>query len=338
MEPSSNDPASADPTNDPTNDATNGPRADAGSAGRSAPPDLRDAPPPVVRGEPVEIRPGVFVIPDNRVPLVPNIGIVVGERAALVVDTGLGPGNGAHVLDHARRLAGDRPLYLTTTHFHPEHGFGAQAFKGAATIVYNRSQRDELRRKGTAYAGMFAGMSAQIAAALEGVEFVDPDVVYADHAEIDLGGHTAVLSSRGPAHTASDQTVLIDGRVLFTGDLVETRMFPILPYFPPFDTDVDGSGWIALLDRLLADEPEIVVPGHGEVAEAGLIGEVRGYLDHVRAETRRLRAGGASADDTAAAIDRDARVRWATWDNPEWIGFAARAFHHADPHGADSKG
>ncbi|MEU0935472.1 MBL fold metallo-hydrolase [Embleya sp. NPDC005971] len=311
--------------------------ADTGPAGGSAPPDVRDAPPPVVRGEPVELCAGVFVIPDNRVPLVPNIGIVVGERAALVIDTGLGPRNGARVLDRARRLAGDRPLYLTTTHFHPEHGFGAQAFKGAATIVYNRAQREELRRKGAGYTGMFAGLGPHVAAALEGVESVDPDMVYADEAEIDLGGHIAVLRASGPAHTGSDQTVLIDGRVLFTGDLVETRMFPILPYFPPFDTDVDGSGWIALLDRLLADEPEIVVPGHGEVADAGLIREVRGYLDHVRAETRRLRADGVSVDDAAARIDRDARARWATWDNPEWIGFAARAFWHADS-GVDAKG
>jgi hypothetical protein len=48
---------------------------------------------------------GVFVIPDNRVPLVPNVGFVVGDRAVLVIDTGLGPRNGAHVLDQARRLA-----------------------------------------------------------------------------------------------------------------------------------------------------------------------------------------------------------------------------------------
>ncbi len=116
-------------------------------------PDMQDAPTPVVRGEPVEVASGVFVIPDDRVPLVPNVGIVVGERAALVVDTGIGPRNGRYVLGQARRLAGDRPLYLTTTHFHPEHGFGAQAFRGAATIIYNRAQRDELRRKGGAYLG-----------------------------------------------------------------------------------------------------------------------------------------------------------------------------------------
>jgi hypothetical protein len=41
------------------------------------------------------------------------------------------------------------------------------------------------------------------------------------------------------------------------------------------------------------------------------------------------RAAGASEDEAAATIDKDARARWSAWDNPEWINFAARAFYHA---------
>jgi acetyl-CoA carboxylase biotin carboxylase subunit len=48
-----------------------------------------------------------------------------------------------------------RPSPGTITHFHPEHGFGAQAFKGNARITYNQAQRDELKAKGEAYLGMF---------------------------------------------------------------------------------------------------------------------------------------------------------------------------------------
>lgn len=292
-------------------------------------PDTSEAPAPVVSGDPVQVSDGVFVIPDRRVDLVPNIGIVVGERAALVIDTGMGPRNGAHVLEEARRLAGDRPLYLTITHFHPEHGFGAQAFKGAATIVYNRGQREELHRKGSAYIDMFRGLSPAVAAELEGVELVDPDLVHDGRAEIDLGGRTAVLRTVGPAHTASDQTVLIDDRVLFGGDLFETRIFPITPYFPPYDIDVDGRRWITVLDQLIALEAEIVVPGHGEVADTSLIRDVRDYLTYIRDEVERLRAGGASADEASATIDKAARDRWSTWEHPEWIGLAVQAFYAA---------
>lgn len=49
------------------------------------------------------------------------------------------------------------------------------------------------------------------------------------------------------------------------------------------------------------------------------------------AKPHTLRAGGASPDETAAAIDKDARDRWSAWANPEWISFAARAFYDASP-------
>ena len=287
------------------------------------------APPPVVCGEPAEVADGVLVIPDGRVPLVPNVGFVVGDHAVLVIDTGVGRRNGAHVLEHAKRLAAGRPVFLTTTHFHPEHGFGAQVFKGEATIIYNRPQRDELHRKGAAYIEMFKGLGPDIAGEIADVELTDPDVTYDGRAEIDLGGHRAVLQSWGPAHTAGDQTILVDGRVLFGGDLFETRMFPIVPYFPPADTDVDGSRWITVLDQLMALDPAVVVPGHGEVTDVSLIRDVRDYLDYVRSEAGRLRASGVPAADSAAAIEQGARVRWDNWANPEWIDYAARAFYQA---------
>src|SRR5271156_6513615 len=136
-------------------------------------------PAPIVNENAIkEIAAGVFVICDHRVPLVPNIGIILGSHTALVVDTGMGPANGKKVLDVAKRIAGQRPLVLTLTHFHPEHGFGAQVFKGASKIHYNRSQRDELKAKGEGYIGMFKTFGPHMAAALEGTELVDPDEVY----------------------------------------------------------------------------------------------------------------------------------------------------------------
>jgi glyoxylase-like metal-dependent hydrolase (beta-lactamase superfamily II) len=141
---------------------------------------MDDTPPPpnVDASALSEIAKGVFVISDRRVPLVPNIGIVLGDDSALVIDTGMGPANGAKVLEIAKDLAGSRPLTLTLTHFHPEHGFGAQAFKGAAKIIYNEAQRDELRRKGEAFLGMFRTFGPAVAAALEGTTIVEPDDVY----------------------------------------------------------------------------------------------------------------------------------------------------------------
>ncbi|MDQ2910976.1 MAG: MBL fold metallo-hydrolase [Actinomycetota bacterium] len=289
-------------------------------------------PPPVVADvAPDEIAPGVYVIPDGRVPLVPNIGIVVGDRAALVVDTGMGPNNGRRVLEKARALT-DRPLLLTLTHFHPEHGFGAQVFEREATIVYNREQAGELATKGQGYVEMFRGFGESVAEQLEGVELVAPHVAYEGHATIDLGGVVVELAHYGLAHTRGDQVVIVpESGVLFGGDLVETRLFPIFPWFPPQDADVSGSRWIAVLERLEALAPDIVVPGHGEIDGRELLTAARQYMLDVQARVREA-GPDRSPEELKAELEPQLRARYSDWDAPEWIGFAIECFH-AELHG-----
>lgn len=276
-----------------------------------------------------EIAPGVRVIPDRRVPLVPNIGIVEGDDAVLVVDVGMGPANGARVLEAARDRAAGRKLLVTTTHFHPEHGFGLQAFRGAAHSIYNRAQLDELHDKGAGYLEMFRTFGPAIAAALDGVELVDPDETYDGAAhELDLGGRTVRLLTWGRAHTRSDQVVFVpDERVLFAGDLVEERIFAIYPYFPPDDADVDGDLWIDVLSKLRALEPAVVVPGHGDVSGPDLLQTVQAYHELVGAKTQEAIAEGCDVDETVARIEPFVRDRYPDWEAPEWIGFAVRSFY-----------
>ena len=289
-----------------------------------------EPPAPIVNGKPMEIADGVFFVPDGRVPLVPNVGIVLGSDRAVVVDTAMGPANGARVRGFADELAGGRELVLTITHFHPEHGFGAQAFRDA-TIVYNRAQLDELHDKGGAYLEMFRTFGEAVAKQLEGVELVDPDETYDGGIHrIDLGGRTIELHDYGRAHTRGDQIVLLPSeRVLFTGDLVEERCFAIFPYFPPDDADVDGEKWIAALERLEALEPAIVVPGHGDVGGVELVTTVREYLVQLRDETLACAEAGVDVDAAVAKIDASMRALHPDWVQPEWIGFGVRHFYAA---------
>src|ERR1700674_110297 len=63
----------------------------------------------------------------------PNIGIVIGEQASFVIDTGLGPRNGALIGKEVAKISKTSKLYLATTHFHPEHAAGEAGFP-AGTI------------------------------------------------------------------------------------------------------------------------------------------------------------------------------------------------------------
>jgi len=230
----------------------------------------------------------------------------------------MGLANGAAVLDAARKLAAGRKL--TLTHFHPEHGFGAAPFQGVAEIIYNCAQATELASKGIPYLEMFRGMSPEISAVLDGTVLVAADSLYdGDRHVIDWGGRHVELLTWGAAHTLADQVVWLPQEwVLFTGDLAEERIFPIFPWFPPDDADIDARGWLTALDAMLALNPTIVVPGHGGLGNASI---VRGVSDYIRAVADAVRRGDSPDEITAQmqAVHPD-------WDAPEWISFAVRYF------------
>ncbi len=277
--------------------------------------------PPIVQPELVrEVAPGVMVIPDQYINLVPNVGIVIGTDAVLVIESGLGRENGQRVLQKAMEIAGSKSLLLTTTHFHPEHAFGNQAFKGHATILTNTTQADELREKGVTYLNMFRGLGPDVAKALEGVELVMPDETYQGEKIIDLGGKQVVLHELTGGHTRGDQIIFLPHeQVLFTGDLVENHSFPIFS-----DHDASPNRWIEEIAYMMHLSPVTVVPGHGELGKVELMQEFQYLLVFVREEVNRRIKGG----QTLEVIDKEAaqsiKGRYKDWGNDLWIPFEIR--------------
>src|SRR5580700_890083 len=92
----------------------------------------------------------------------PNIAIIVGSRATLVVDTGLGPANGTTIARVVAKLApGNQKLFLTTTHFHPEHAAGEAGFPKSTIVIRDSVQQQEMELHGKEMVDMFARRSAQ---------------------------------------------------------------------------------------------------------------------------------------------------------------------------------
>ena len=283
--------------------------------------------PAVEPGQAVEIARDVVVIPNHGVELVPNIGVIGGGHSVLVVDTGLGPRNAEKVLAFAAEHARGRRLYLTTTHFHPEHAFGAQVFAEQATYLVNSAQAADLVHKGPGYLEMFRGLGTPVARNLEDVELIAPDVVYDDGYELDLGGRVVRLGATGRAHSRGDQVVTVpDAGVLFTGDLVEAGQFAIFPWFPPYDTDVSGSRWIEVLRRLDAAGPDLVVPGHGDVSGRRILADVREYLELLRDESWRRRDSALPEETIAAELEALMIERHPEWEGRDWIAKGVGCF------------
>ena len=281
-------------------------------------------PPPLVQeNKTIKVSEHVYAIPDGRVNLVPNIGIIVGSRATLIVDAGMGPRNGQTVMRELAKVSKNTDLYFTTTHFHPEHMTGVQAFPANTIVIRPEAQQEEVDRKQPEFIHNFSQRTADLKALLQDVKPRPPDILFDHEAKLDLGGVTVRLVWLGPAHTRGDNNIfVVEDGVLFTGDVVINRFFPIFP-----DADASGKNWLSILDQLDEFHPRTIVPGHGEVGDASLISKERTYLKAVQSRVVELKAQGKSSEETAQLLLVEFRAKYPDWENPGWIADAAKRFY-----------
>ncbi len=263
-------------------------------------------PDPLVReGVTEKISEHVYVIPDGSVPLVPNIGIIVGSKGTFVVDTGLGARNGQAVLREADRVSRNGGLYLATTHVHPEHDLGAMAFPPTTRMIRSRDQEQEIADSGLETAQRFSGMSAINAELLKGAEFRKATLSFEREHTVDLGGARVRLMAVGPNHTRGDTAFYVepDG-VLFSGDVVMTA----LPSFGSPASTV--RHWLETLERFDNLRPARIVPSHGAMGDMEMIARYRTFLTTVLRRAAELKKEGKTLDDTVLTLQNELQDRY----------------------------
>ena len=234
----------------------------------------------------------------------PNIGIVVGNRATLVIDTGLGERNGATVVRVVQRLSKGPNLYLTTTHYHSEHTTGEQAFPPNTVLIRPTVQQQELNQRLPAHMARFREMSQQNKELLRDVKLRTPDILFDGEMKLDLGGVTARLFCLGPAHTQGDMLIFVEeDSVLIPGDIVESKLFPIMP------EEATMKGWLAVLDKLEPLKPRLIVPDHGELGDGSLIAKQRAMLQELQGRALELKRQGKSAEEAGKLLTAELHAK-----------------------------
>ena len=239
----------------------------------------------------------------------PNIGIVVGQRATLVVDTGLGPRNGAVVARTAAALSPPgHKLYLTTTHFHPEHASGQRGFPTGTIVIRPRVQQAELEADGPRFLALF-GRRPPMHALLEGVGVGPANVLFDRAYTLDLGGVHARLLYFGAAHTRGDEVIFVpEDSVLISGDVVQNHLSPNI-----ICETCSPRQWIAVLDRIAPLKPQHILPDHGALGGPELISDERAFLVDLQTRASSLEARGVPAAEASRQIEADFKTRYAGW-------------------------
>lgn len=284
---------------------------------------------PVVKeGTTVKVSEHVYVIPDQHVPMVPNVGIVVGSRATLVVDPGMGVRSGEVVLREIGKVSRNPELYIVNTHFHSEHTTGEAAFPADTKIIRATAQQQDVEEMGMKHVARFSSISPVIADVLKGITgFRTPAELFESEKTLDLGGVRVRLMKLGPGHTRGDTVIFVEeDRVLFSGDLAMKQLFPA------FATPQSASrSWLASLDQLDKLQAKVLVPAHRDITVPSTIEAYRGFLLALQARVGELKRQGKSSDDTAETLRAEFRAKYPDWDQPLRIHGAATAIYRELP-------
>lgn len=280
-----------------------------------------------------------------------NAGVVVGDDEALLVDTLWDLPLTRRLLEAVTERVGLPIRTVVNTHSDGDHVHGNQLLEGAE-IISTRAAAERVQEESPADMRRFkalgprlrrlGGLPLPVVGTLNpplvpqlplrplggyvermlepfdfrGVRSVRPTREFTGELSLTLGPRELRLIEVGPAHTVGDLIVHVpDARAVIAGDVVFVGSTPVMWAGPT-------ESWIAAIDRLLALEPEVVVPGHGPACGVGEVEELRDYLTWLEASGLEHLSAGDSVPDAARALLRSEGFRgspWACWDLPERI-------------------
>ena len=253
---------------------------------------------------------GVFayVQPDGSWGL-SNAGLVTDGDQSLLVDTLYDLPLTQQML---RQMADAAPAArhidtVVNTHANGDHCYGNELVADAR-ILASRSSAEEMNEvtpelmaamlKGADQMGEAGTFLKQAfgAYAFEGITLTPPNETFEGRMDLKVGDHRVELIEVGPAHTRGDVIIhLPDTRTIFTGDILFIDGTPIMWEGPV-------ANWIDACEKIVAMDPEVVVPGHGPLTDTRGALAVRDYLVYVRDEARKRYDAGLSAREAALDI------------------------------------
>ncbi|MFT3889804.1 MAG: MBL fold metallo-hydrolase [Arachnia sp.] len=219
---------------------------------------------------PVADRVFVATVDPHRV----NVGLVVGDDGALLVDTGNTAEQGAELRAAAEQHAGVPVTHVVLTHDHHDHVGGLDGVRAAGDPVTVIGH--------------------------ENVTSVELDRALVVAVSLNLGNQRVEIINFGDAHTNSDVVLFVPTTsTVFAGDLLEEGADPQV------DETTSLGNWPTYLDGILGATSAATrfVPGHGAVVDRDFAFIQRAELSMIYSQAEMLVQQGVQLEDAAAAAE-----------------------------------
>lgn len=233
-----------------------------------------------------------------------NAGTIAGPDHLLAIDSMAWPHHVKAFIEASRRATGKDFRRLLNTHHHGDHVYGNQYFPAAEIVshAYCRGQVAAMK------SGMVWPKTEGQADGNEVRQIVPPTVTMTDRLTYHYGDLQVEVIYLGPAHTWGDLVVYLpQHKILFAGDIA-------FHYVTPVAQSGHVSRWIEVVEKILAMDVDIIVPGHGPLGGKKELADMRDYLVTLRSEARKRYDAGVSPGHAAAEIDMG---KYELWARPE---------------------
>jgi glyoxylase-like metal-dependent hydrolase (beta-lactamase superfamily II) len=223
-----------------------------------------------------------------------NIGLILGDGEALVIDTRSTHVQALEILAHVRELTRTPVTVVVNTHGHFDHAYGNHVFR-PATIWGHERCVTFIERTGEARRPKIALEEPDLAADLEDVVIDPPDRTFAETATVELGGRSVELRFLGRGHTDHDIVINVPGTgVWWAGDLLEGGAIPFFGDGYPLDWPATATALAALVGD------GVVVPGHGDHAGRAFADQQATSFAALATLARRVHAGDLTLDEAVS--------------------------------------
>lgn len=241
-----------------------------------------------------EIAPRVYVKRDSRGT---NLGVIVTSEGLVVVDTPLIPREARTWRAEMEALTGMKPVYVINTDHHKGHALGNVFFDAPAiahTVAWKhmRGYGDNFKQR---LADRYRDKDPETARELLHLDIRLPELTFDERMTLYLGD-TVVQVIYAGGHTPASSIVYVPrARVAFAGDLVVCNMHP-------FMAQGSSAEWVHALEQLKSMPIDMLVPGHGEVCDTGVIDPLLDYLRVARELIRQEYLAGRSKSEAARSV------------------------------------
>ncbi|HBH37165.1 MAG TPA: MBL fold metallo-hydrolase [Curvibacter sp.] len=207
-----------------------------------------------------------------------NAGFVLTPAGVVVIDALGSPALAERLLAQIARITPLPVTHLIVTHYHADHIYGLQTFRARGVRVLAHQAARLYLNSDTARLRLQASRTELAPWIDEDTRLVQADQWLSGDHDLTVGGVRFEIRAVGPAHTPEDLVVYLPSeKVLYAGDLVFRSRIPYVG-------QADSRHWIVALDRLLAFNARVVVPGHGPLSQQARqdMQVTRDYLVYLR--------------------------------------------------------